>query len=136
LDVKRIILSVIAALFLPSIVGCHAFRSASSESSFVHRTAYCSSDRCDYGGLLDCPGQSPFGSHRKNCGMGGLLHKTTSELNALVHCLLSCEWEGGYPDGSCGPWVGHWRGCCGSGSMGETCTDCDGAIILSEHVIE
>jgi hypothetical protein len=125
MGLKGFLLTAIAAAVLPAVVGCHAL----SETAYTHN---CPPDPCygaykgDFGGMLNAPCRMPWGYGPGHCGLVGFAKQMGAESHALVACMASDHWYGSYPYGACGPWVGRWDGCCGSGGMADPCACCNG----------
>ncbi len=128
---KPTLLASIAILVAATLTGCAAFPSCKSGS---------------YDGVADATRGEPMpsdyedeyanryskvgcgGSHCGLCGItGGLAHESC----ALVNCLFSTRWEGDYPHGGLGPWVGSWNRepCCSSADDCEETVHAEGQVI-------
>jgi len=118
---NKIFLVIVAALLQATSMGCNAFPAHSSSSNAHHCASYCPTGHDNFRDfpLIESPCGSPYLFDKGHRGVWGILHKTGNEFNALVHCLFSYRWEGGYPYGPCGPWVGSWDCPCGSGGVDD-----------------
>jgi hypothetical protein len=110
---KPTLLAAAAVILAASLTGCAAFPSMKSGC---------------YDGVADAKRGEPLpgdfedryanrcntvGCHGKHCGLCGITGGLAHESCALMNCLFSTRWEGDYPHGGLGPWVGCWnRECC------------------------
>ena len=117
-----------AAACLSAVAGCHSLTTEADNSNCCPPGPCYGVYREDYGGLLNAPCRGPWGYGPGHCGLAGFAKQMGTEFDALVHCMFSDRWEGGYPYASCGPWVGRWEGCCGCGEVPDPCPCCNAGI--------
>jgi hypothetical protein len=125
---KRIVQTIFAAASLSAMAGCACFCSETRydcENCPPPDPCY-GAYRGDFGGLLNAPCRGPYGYGPGHCGLVGFTKQMGTEFDAMVHVLASDRWYGGYPYGTCGPWVGRWESCCGCGGMADPCACCNG----------